>query len=286
MAKKKTTTVEEEVEEPLSPAQQAADKRTSEFLGEEVVNNEVVEKPTEEAKEEVKEEVTHETLPEETETVEFDPEQLKREAAAEARAEILKALSGNTDEQTQDNVDEYQKFQQAVWDKEKRQPTWTEAADFIKERAKAEIRAEQEAQRKQSEELTAKQQEEIKQQNEQTNKYVKDSMNELYETGKMPRIEDNDNPDDWGKRAEKAFFNKVIEVNQKRIADGIPPKTIKEVFYEDFKLPQRQVAGYDAPTNMGRGGYNPDDTNEEIDYQRDLQGKTFRQILMNPFKRN
>lgn len=284
MAKKTTTTVEE-TEEPLSPQQVAADKRTSEFLGEEVVNNQVVEP---EVKEEVKEEPKEEVIEppkEETETVEFDPEQLKREAAAEARAEILKALAGNTEEKTQENVDEYQKFQQGVWEKEKRQPTWTEAAAFIKDQAKAEIKAEQEAAAKEAEAQTSKQKEELTRQNEETNKYVKDSMAELYASDKMPKIQDNDNPDDYGKRAEKAFFNTVIEVNQKRIAEQKPPKTIKEIFYEDFKLPERQVAGANAPTNMGRGGYTPDMNNEEIDYARDIQGKTFRQMLMDPFKR-
>lgn len=287
MAKKKvTTTVEETEEAPIDPIQKMADERASKFLGETVVNNEVVEEPKEEVKEEIKEEVVETPPAEETETVEFDPEQLKREAAAEARKEILAALAGNTEEKTQENVDEYAKFQQSIWDKEKRQPTWTEAAGFIKEQAKAELKAEQEAARKEQEDLTKKQQEEVTKYNESVNKYVEEAFNELYTANKLPRIQDKDNPDDYGARVKKEFYNTIVKVNAKRVADGVTPKTVKEIFYEDFKMPAKQVAGYDAPVNMGRGGYTPDTDNEQLDYRKDIQNKSIRQIMMGAFKKS
>lgn len=285
MSKVKKTTVTEEVEEtPIDPAQHLADERASKFLGEKVENNQVVETPSEETP---KEEEKPATPPEEeeTETVEFDPEQLKREAAEAARKEILQALAGDTKEETAENVDEYQAYQKEFFQKNNRQPSWFEVAHFMEEQAVKKLEAKQEARQKEYTEKTEAEKKALADQAEQTNKYVDDTLKELYTANKLPRIENKDNADDYGLRVRQKLFDTIIAVNQKRIEDKLPPKTIKEVFYEDFKMPARQVAGYDAPVNMGRGGFTPND-NEEIDYKRDIAGpaNSFRAIMTRALK--
>lgn len=286
MAKKKTVvTTEEEVTPEDIKYQDIHDNSMEDIALKAEINKIEGTEPQEEPQEEapVVEEPVVET-PAVEETPAFDPEKLKQEAKDEAKNEILAALKGNTAEKTEENVDEYATFQKGIWEKEGRQPTWTEAANFIKDKAKAEFRAEEEAKEaervKQAEEQTQAQ----TANNEATNKYVEDTLKELYENEKLPRIQNKDNPDDYGIRTRNALFSTIIDVNQKRLAANQTPKTVKEIFYEDFKMPNRDVAGGDAPVNMGRGGSQQDDS-EEIDYQRDLQGKSFRQILGDVFKR-
>lgn len=289
MARKKvTTTVEETEEAPRDPQQFIADERASKFLGEEVVNGKVVDEP----KEEVVEEKPVEEAPIETpqdapkeEVVEFDPEKLKHEAAAEARAEILKALAEGTPQEKGEKLDDYQQYQKDFLAKENRQPTWFEVARFMEEKAVAKIEAKQAQQLKDYETQTTKQRQEQEQQIAETNKYVDATVNELYTQNKLPKIVNKDDPDDYGNRVKREFFSTIIKVNQDRLTNKLPPKTIKEVFYEDFTMPKKEVAGADAPVNMGRGGYSPDES-ETIDYQRDIAGSrnSIRNILNRAFK--
>jgi hypothetical protein len=274
MAKKKTTTVTEEVEEtPIDYVKDLKDKTMEQVAAapkeEPEITEEVKEVPVEEKK-----------------TVEFDPEQLKKEAVDEARAVITQELKGDTKEETKENVDAYQEYQKDFFEKNNRQPTWFEVSHFMEDRAVERLRAEQAAESKAREEAATKQQEDLKQQTDATNKYVDDTLNELYSANKLPRIQDKDNPDDYGKRVQGQLLRTVVEVNQKRIESQLPPKTLKEIFYEDFKMPERQVAGANAPVNMGRGGYNPDNDSEEIDY-RDIAGpqNSFKRIISKAFNR-
>ena len=277
MARTKKTTVTEEVEEVKeAPIDYKKDIENKSF-------EQVAETPKEEKKVEPVKETPKE---EETETVEFDPEQLKKEAAAEAKAEILKSLKGETKEETKENIDEYQEYQKEFFSKNNRQPTWFEVAKFTQEQVEKKFEAKQAEERKAREEEQAKNKEIETKNQESTNKYVKDTLDELYANEKLPKIQDIKNEDDYGVRVQQAFLKKVVEVNTKRIADKQAPKTLKEVFYEDFKAPAREVAGADAPVNMGRGGYTPDDT-QELDYKRDIAGprNSIRNIITRAFKR-
>ena len=273
-------------EEPVTIAeqvQQQIDDRASKFLGEEVKNGEIVEKPEEKPAEEV----TPEEKPQEPayEEIEFDPEKQKKEIIEETKAAIEEALKGATKEETKENVDEYVEFQKQFNEKEKREPTWFEVAKFMEERAVTRLEEKQAAQQKEAEEQATKQRDTLTRQNDETNKYIKDTLDELYSNEKLPRIQDMNNPDDYGLKVQKELFNTIISVNQTRLEKQMPPKTLKEIFYEDFKMPEKEVAGAHAPVNMGRGGYTPDADNQEINYAKDIRGKSIRQIMMNAFKR-
>jgi hypothetical protein len=272
MAKKKTTTVTEEVDE--TPIDYAKDIAGKDF---EQIAAPVKEEPKEEVKEEPKEE--------EYETVEFDPAQLKKEAVEEARAAIAEQLKGDSKEETKENVSEYVAYQEEFFKKNNRQPTWFEVAEFMEDKALAKLEAKQTEQAKAKEEEVTKQRDEQQRQTDATNKYVEDTLNELYTSNKLPRIQDKENPDDYGKRVQNQLLRTVVDVNQKRIAESLPPKTLKEIFYEDFKMPEKEVAGAKVPVNMGRGGFSPDDS-EELDY-RDIAGprNSFKKILQSAFKR-
>jgi hypothetical protein len=274
MAKKtKTTTVEEVEEAPEAPIDYKKD-----------IENKSFEQVAEPAKEEAKE--PEKPAEEETETVEFDPEQLKREAVEQAKAELADVLKGGTKEENAEVKDEYQEYQKEFFAKNNRQPTWFEVAKFTEEQLEKKQEAKEAQRAKQQEEEKAKEKETIDKNNEATNKYVEDTLNELYENEKLPKIQDPKNEDDYGLRVQKALLAKVVEVNTQRINDKQTPKTIKEILYEDFKIPDKEVAGADAPTNMGRGGYTPDDT-EEINYVKDIAGprNSIRNILNRAIKR-
>ena len=235
---------------------------------------------------EKKEEVVETPKEEETETVEFDPEQLKKEAVAQAKAELEPLLKGDTKEETKENVSHYEEFQKDFLAKNNRQPTWFEVAEDMEQQAISKLEAKQEEKVKAQEEEknTIKKTEQENQ--DATNKYVEDTLNDLYAGDKLPKIQDKENKDDYGLKAQRALLTKVVEVNTQRIKDGVPPKTIKEIFYEDFEVPKKEVAGADAPVNMGRGGYTPDES-EEIDYMKDIAGSrnSIRNILNRVTKR-
>jgi hypothetical protein len=287
MAKKKTVTTVEEVDEPqLTPAeiqaQRISDERATKFLGEEVKDGKVVE-PKEEVKEEVKE--PEAPKEDETETVEFDPEAFKKEVAEQTRKELLETLQGNNKKETEENVDAYVKYQEEFNKTNNRQPTWFEVAKFMEEQALERLEAKQAAKAKEAEEERNKQAEVVQKNTEETNKYIESTLNELYENEKLPQIQNKEDKDDYGLKVQHALIEKVVEVNSKRIQENLPPKTLKEIFYEDFELPRKEVAGANAPTNMGRGGYTPDET-QELDY-RDITGprNTFKNILQQAIKR-
>lgn len=277
MAKKKVTTTVEETEEAPQELDYNKDIKDKSF-------EQVLETPKEEVKE-PKEEPKETPKEEETETVEFDPEQLKKEAVAQAKEELGDLLKGKTDEETKENVDEFQEYQKEFFAKNNRQPTWFEVAQFTKEQVKKDFEAEQEAKAKTQEEETTKQKEIETKNQEDTNKYVADTLKELYEGDKLPKIQNKDDKDDYGIKVQNALLKTVVDVNTQRIKNNLTPKTIKEIFYEDFKVPSKDVPGADAPVNMGRGGYTPDD-NEEIDYKRDIQGRSIRGILSSAFRKS
>ena len=276
MAKKKvTTTVEEEIPEetPIDYKKDIENKSFDQIA-------------TDEPKEEVKEEVVV-PVEEETETVEFDPEALKREAADLAKSEMEPLLKGETKEETAENKDKYQEYQEKFFKDNNRQPTWFEVSSFLEDQAVERVRAEQAAEVKAREEEVTKAKTVEEQNNAATNKYVEDTLNDLYASDKLPKIQDKADKDDYGMRVQKQLLTKVIEVNTQRIKDGAPPKTIKEILYEDFEIPAKEVAGADAPVNMGRGGYTPED-GEELNYTRDIAGarNSIRNIINSAFKRS
>ncbi len=272
MAKTKKTTVTEEVEEtPIDYKKDIEDKSFAQVA---------LETP-DEPKEEVKEESKEEPKDDNTEEIEFDPVAFKKEVAEETRKELLESLQPTQKE----DKDTYVDYQEKFFKENNRQPNWIEVSKFIKEQAVAELEAKQADKIKEQEELTTKQKQQLEEQTKQTNEYVDETLNELYENEKLPQIRNKEDKDDYGLRVKNALMNTIVDVNTKRIAENKRPKTIKEIFYEDFEMPRSEVAGADAPVNMGRGGYTPDE-GQELDYTRDIAGprNSFRNIISKAFR--
>ncbi len=266
MAKKtKTTTIVEEDPQEIDYNKDLEDKSMLE-----VALDTPEDKP--EVKEEPKEEVKDDT----TEEIEFDPVAFKKEVAEETRKELLESLQPTQKE----DKDAYVDYQEKFFKDNNRQPTWFEVAKFMEEQAVQKLEAKQADKIKEQEELTTKQKQQLEEQTKQTNDYVDETLNELYENEKLPQIKNKEDKDDYGLRVKNALMNTIVEVNTQRIAENKRPKTIKEIFYEDFDMPRSQVAGADAPVNMGRGGYTPDES-QELDYTRDIAGarNSFRNII-------
>ncbi len=127
MARSKKQTITEEVKEVPQEVDYQKDIQNKGML--EIA----LETPEEKPAEEVKEEVKPEKPEEEFETVEFDPEQLKKEAVEQAKAEIQESLKGETKAETEAKKDDYEEFQKAIYEKEKRNPTYKEALEFVKD---------------------------------------------------------------------------------------------------------------------------------------------------------
>lgn len=261
--KKTTTTVEEEVIDK-TPEQELDYKDIHNKSDAEIASQQTKETPKEEEKE-------VETKEEETEEVEFDPEQFKKDTVKEVGDTIVKALQGKDAAETQENVDEYQVWADKLFKETGEAPDWKQAAEFIKEKAKSEIRAEQD---KATQEAKVEQDKQAQaQQTEQTrvNTYVDKQLDDLYASNRMPKVRNAEDPNDIGITVRKALLEQAMKVNKDLVDKGLPTKTIKEVFYEDFKSPARQPAGAEAPISAGRGAASHDNE-QELDYVRDVKG--------------
>jgi hypothetical protein len=255
MAKRKVTTVTEEVEEPKEDIkyEDIHDKTTEEIAAPKEEKPEVVE-PKEKVVETPKEE-----------EVEFDPNKFKEEVSKEATDKIVKALTGEGDKR-KDSID-----QELVspWKKEGRNPKdydeiaeWAVAKrEILDKRGQVEkAKQEEEAQKavKQNEESRVK----------SFNKYIDQQLDDLYKSGKLMTPQDPKNEKDPGVMQRKALFQSMLEVNTKRAEQGLDPiYSIKEIYYEHYKDPTRQPAGADAPVSMGKSGSSHDESPEDYTYE-------------------
>lgn len=278
------------VEEPSDPApvisadeaineerQRIADEQTSEFLGEKVEDNKVIEEKPE-VKEEVKEEVKPEPKEEE---VEIDPQKMKEEIAATVKKEtvdkITRALTGK-EETTQEQRDKYEVIAEKFAKEKGRNPTWFELVKFIKDDIREEMKAESEQERKQREELIKRNQEVDKERSKAFNQYIDEQLDELLKNGKLPKVINKDDPQDRGVMARKALFQTMYDVNTKRVKEGKQPiYSVKEIFYEHYTPPTQQPAGADAPISAGRGTAVAD-TGEDYSYA-EIKKKSFLDLF-------
>lgn len=269
--KKTTTTVEEEIPEEIDY------KKDIEGKSMEQVATPVVE-PIEEEKAPDPETQKEE----ETEEVEFDPEKLKSEAIEEAEKRLIDRLKGPTPGETAQNKDEYQEWADSFAQTHGgAAPTWKDAYQWMEERAVTRLEKRQtekaaeaatEAEKVKAEETTRM---------ASVNQYVDTQLEDIFKSGRVPKIQDKDNPNDAGVLFKKALTEQTMLINRERLDKGLPTKTIKEVFYEDFKAPTRQPAGADAPISAGRGATTSAEA-EELDYVRDVKNNRFLNAI---FKR-
>ena len=264
---KKTTTVEETIDE--TPAIPEVNYK------EDIENKSMEQVAKPEPEEKVEEKPVVEETPDDTEEIEFDPEQLKKDAAESARQSILDALSGRNGEETKENVDEYEAWALKIFQDTGKSPTWKEAAEFIKEGVKRDFTKDAADKAEADEKTRLQAQETEKTEMERVNTYVDSQMAELYASNKFTKITDEKNPNDPGIAARRALMEQTMKINKERIDKGLPTKTIKEVFYEDYKAPNRQPLGFDAPVSAGRNSSpTQSDDGQEINYMRDIKNDT------------
>jgi len=245
------------------------------------------ETPAEEVKETAKEEVKEEPKVEEEE-IEFDPKKFKEEVATEISAKIsqetadkiAERLTGK-DKATEVQKDKYEAYAEKFMAEKGRQPAWFEVAAFIKDEVKAEAKAEADAKVKQEEDKTKATADEQKARTAAFNKYLDEQIDDLYKSKRLPAIVNKNDDKDEGVVFRKALFQTMIDVNTKRVAAGQQPiYSIKEIFYEHFVAPKREVAGGDAPVSAGlRSTGHAEDTEKDYSYQ-DIKKKSFVDLLM------
>lgn len=262
--KKKTTTItEEEV-----PAYEDIHEKTMQELAEDKVEEKEEVREPEKPVEEVKEEVRTEPVPQ------FDPEQLKREAAEAATNALLERLTG-----VKEKKNEGDEELTSPWAKEGRTPKdYEEIADWAvsKKQILDDRRAKEvEANTKEAREASEK----VEREREQGFlTFVDEELKELYEEGRLPKIKDANNPNDPGVVATNSLLQTMATVNAERNTKGQPLiYSINKIFHSHYKAPNRQPAGADAPVSGSRGASSNEADDTTFVYARDHK-KTFQQL--------
>jgi hypothetical protein len=241
-----------------SEKQRIADEQASEFLGEEVKNNNVVQKE-EEPKEEPK---VEEPKAEKVEEEEIDLGKIKAEITENVRKETQKEITQKLTEAlgakpTEAQKDKYEAFAEKFATEKGRNPSWFELVPFLKDEVKAELKREQEEATQQTEAQKKQVAEQNAQRQKAFNTYLDEQLNELQVAGKLNMKDE---------AVKKQFFQTMMEVNDKRVKEGKAPiYSAKEIFYEHYSPPTAQPAGADAPISVGRGSTQTSN-NEEYSY--------------------
>jgi len=244
---------------------------------EEPVKDEKVEEPV---KETPKEEVTYEEVP-------FDPETYKKQLRDEILGEASKLVEKTVPAPKADQPDDELV---SPWDKEKRTPKdYNEITDWaiqkqqiLNKRAEAEHQKEVENQKKVAEDQN-------KQQIESFNKYTDELLNDLRNSGKLAKVVNPNDPNDPGVIAQKALFQKMLDVNIERQKQNKQPVySVKEIYYDHFqnvKPEPEEVPGADAPVSPSKAS--PSTETKELDYVKDIQpGRNFASWLTDALRGN
>jgi hypothetical protein len=211
-------------------------------------------------------------------------------AIKEREAKAPPAVDTTEVEKRKKEIEEKKSYEYS-WLREKRQPKdYTEIAEETRKKVELEFEAKdmeredrEKAQKAEEQANKSKETEQQKQVREQLDKSIQEDLNDLVATEKLPAIKDEKNPDDEGVIARNNLFKAGIEVNNERIAKGLPPITsLKLIYYEHYKPEEKQPAGEDAPIV---GNEAPEEeTVPEVKYT-EIHRKTFRQILADARKR-
>lgn len=221
-----------------------------------------------------------------------DVKEVAREAAEKATEELKKEI----DEIKGQNLNKKQE-EEAIeeaktrWTKEGRNPKdYDEIVVEAEERAFNRMTKFYEEQEKKKEEALAnktKEEREASEKAETENKTIIErtqenlarEIKELEDGGYIPKVTDENNPDDEGNVVRRALFQKGIEINNQRIKSGeAPENSIAKVFFMHFKGASSQPAGADAPISGNRPAAIRKESEKPYIYQRD-HNKTFRQII-------
>lgn len=263
MAKRKVTTIEEDIDEKDTNYQDLHRKDMDEVIRDAHAPVEEPVNPVEEKAKDIKpdeEEV-------EVELEELDEKKLKDEAAAQAKAEILEALKGKDADSTQQNVDEYDAWAKKVFADTGKPPNWKQAADFIKDITKRDILKEQQEKAEKDEADRKAKKDAEESQAKTINEFIDRELDELYDEGKLPKVVNKDDEHDPGMVARRELFQTMYNVNQKLTAEGKTPEySVYKVFHKYYKAPS-QPPGADAPVMGGNTGVVSNDQSENINYK-------------------
>lgn len=129
-----------------------------------------------------------------------------------------------------------------------------ESARIGREQALAEFEEKQRWEKEQAraaEAEKAKQEEEARQRMEEQSRalqsQIDEEVNELYSSGKLPRVVNKDDPNDPGNLALAELFKQGAELNQQRAKEGKPLITSLSRIYAVYYKPPKPPAGADAP---------------------------------------
>lgn len=248
MARKKVVTTTEEVvdETPTTTPEYDAIHDTD-------IKDLARETPPEEAQVEPKPE---EPTKEETEEVDLDAyaKKIAEETAQSTRNEIADLLKGAPKDEKQVVEDKLTEFA-ASFEKDKgRAPNWIELAKFIKEENKAETKAEIMAEQKKAwddynSNLEKSKQEEETKLSQQRLEYTNELM-DLYQSNKLTKIQNQDDPNDPGVQAVNRLFQTMADVNTKR--EETYQNKAKEVFAAENRVPTREELNLAPITSITR----------------------------------
>lgn len=266
MASKKKVEETEEIVEETPQEEEINYKEDIQDKSLKEIASEKPEEKIEEKKEEDSKGSESATVKEEVkEEVKIDPEKIKEEAKKEVKDELADFLKGTKEEE---NKDEYDQFVDKYTKEHGHTPDWKMVASFIKEQAKGELKAEQEAQIKsqQEQQTQAKNKEETEL--EAFNKELDEELNEEYKSGNLPKIKNPNDPNDYGVIARKSLFETMAQVNIKRVESGQSPiRSISRIRANYWKAPNRQPAGENAAVIENRSSATSANDGEEYSYK-------------------
>lgn len=198
-------------------------------------------------------------------------EELKNEVNQEVTQRIIEGITGKkvTDEP------EYLQFIKNIQEKEKRDPTYIEALQFLKDATKTEVMAELKKEADEETETEKEAEETETKKNEEWNNYWNGQISDLEEATLIPKIADEKDQNDPGVKARIALFTAMTDYNATRKADGKPVTySLKEIYYEIYS--KRQVPGANAPITGINKGVSQD--NKEYSYE-DIHNPSMEKIV-------
>lgn len=201
----------------------------------------------------------------------IDVEALKEEVKTASKEEAVKEVTEKITNALNPKEDN-----RPSWEKEGRNPTYKEALDYVRDSIKKEQdqkEQEKENKSKAEEEEKTKRQEEYKR---SLNEMWDIQIEELRESGKIPKIENKDDKNDPGIIAEKELAEAAIEYNKER-DEKHQDWNLKSVYYEVYQNKNKQPAGYDAPVSMGKKSV--ENGKKELTYD-EIHKSSFDDILM------
>lgn len=204
---------------------------------------------------------------------EFDVEEFKKTTIEETKKAVAEDIAKSLGVTKEDEVKLKEEGLVPPWETrgEVKPKSWKEHAEYSADLA--------EWKREQREVEIAKTQEdnekEAKDVNKKWNDYWDSELKELEGSNKIPKVKDEKDPNDPGKKARIKLFAKMQEIGLKRQTDGLAPITsIKLVYYEHYE--DDEPPGANAPVSFGKKGVMSDDS-DDYSYE-EIHGKSFDKL--------